>query len=81
MVTVLLLCSAVLVLVAVAIELWWGAGRRERQRASLQHTEQRLAANPATPVLAGMPTRPAQRGSVRPSSVAGSSSGVISSGS
>ncbi len=59
MVTVLLLCSAALVLVAVAIELWWGAGRRERQRASLQHTEQRLAANPATPVLAGMPTRPA----------------------
>ncbi len=54
---VLLLCSAVLVLVAVAIELWWGAARRERQRASLQHTEQRLAA--ATPVtqLAGMTPR------------------------
>lgn len=56
--TVLLLCSAVLVLVAVAIELWWGASRRERQRASLQHADQRLAANPATPALAGMPTRP-----------------------
>ena len=56
--TVLLLCSAVLVLVAIAIELWWGASRRERQRASLQHTEHRLAANPATPALAGMPARP-----------------------
>ncbi|MEG2805396.1 type II secretion system F family protein [Stenotrophomonas sp.] len=58
MATVLLLCSAILVLVAVAIELWWGAARRERQRASLLHTEQRLAANPHTPQLAGMPSRP-----------------------
>ena len=52
MTTVLLLCSAILVLVAVAIELWMGAARRERLRASLQHTEQRLAATPATPQLA-----------------------------
>lgn len=59
MTTVLLLCSAILVLVAVAIELWMGAARRERLRASLQHTEQRLAATPATPQLAGMPARPA----------------------
>lgn len=54
---VLLLCSAVLVLVAVAIELWWGAARRERQRASLQHTEQRLAAAPPVTQLAGMTPR------------------------
>jgi len=54
---VLLLCSAVLVLVAVAIELWWGAARRERQRASLQHTEQRLAAAPPVAQLAGMSPR------------------------
>lgn len=54
---VLLLCSGVLVLVAVAIELWWGAARRERQRASLQHTEQRLAAAPPVAQLAGMTPR------------------------
>lgn len=54
---VLLLCSAVLVLVAVAIELWWGAARRERQRASLQHAEQRLAAAPPVTQLAGMTPR------------------------
>ncbi|WP_421567279.1 type II secretion system F family protein [Stenotrophomonas sp. PD6] len=58
MTTVLLLCSAMLVLVAVAIELWWGAGRRERQRVSLQHAEQRLAAAPAVPTLAGTTPRP-----------------------
>jgi tight adherence protein B len=58
MTTVLLLCSAMLVLVAVAIELWWGAGRRERQRVSLQHAEQRLAAAPAIPTLAGTTPRP-----------------------
>jgi tight adherence protein B len=57
MTTVLLLCSAMLVLVAVAIELWWGAGRRERQRVSLQHAEQRLAAAPAVPTLAGTTPR------------------------
>ncbi|WP_313340968.1 type II secretion system F family protein [Stenotrophomonas sp.] len=56
MATVLLLCSAMLVLVAVAIELWWGAGRRERQRVSLQHAEQRLAA-PHVPTLAGVAPR------------------------
>lgn len=55
----LLLCSAVLVLVAAAIELWWGAARRERQRTALQHAEHRLAATPAVPTLAGMPARPA----------------------
>lgn len=54
---VLLLCSAVLVLVALAIELWWGAARRERQRASLQHAEQRLAAAPPVTQLAGMTPR------------------------
>ncbi|WNH52356.1 type II secretion system F family protein [Stenotrophomonas oahuensis] len=54
---VLLLCSAVLVLVAAAIELWWGAARRERQRASLQHTEQRLAAALPVTQLAGMSPR------------------------
>lgn len=57
MATVLLLCSAMLVLVAVAIELWLGAGRRERQRISLQHTEQRLAAQQAATPLAGMAPR------------------------
>jgi tight adherence protein B len=56
MATVLLLCSAMLVLVAVAIELWWGAGKRERQRVSLQHAEQRLAA-PHVPALAGVAPR------------------------
>jgi len=66
MTTVLLLCSAILVLVAVAIELWWGAARRERQRASLQHAEHRLAAHPATPLLAGMPARPAAAASTPP---------------
>lgn len=57
MIGVLLLCSAALVLVAAAIELWWGAARRERQRASLQHTEQRLAAAPPVTQLAGMSPR------------------------
>jgi tight adherence protein B len=57
MAAVLLLCSVMLVLVAVAIELWWGAARRERQRASLQHAEQRLAAVPPVTLLAGMTPR------------------------
>lgn len=57
MIGVLLLCSAALVLVAAAIELWWGAARRERHRASLQHTEQRLAAAPPVTQLAGMSPR------------------------
>lgn len=57
MATVLLLCSAMLVLVAVAMELWLLADRRARQRASLLHAEQRLAVGPAVPTLAGLPPR------------------------
>ena len=64
MITVLLLCSAGLVLVAIAVELWAGAGRRARQRSSLQHTEHRLAATPAPPALAGAPARAAAAAAV-----------------
>ncbi len=67
MTAVLLLCSVMLVLVAVAIELWWGAARRERQRASLLHTEQRLAAVPPVTQLAGMtPRAPAEAAAAAP---------------
>lgn len=67
---VLLLCSVVLVLVAVAIELWWGAARRERQRASLQHAEQRLAAAPPVTQLAGMTPRTPSAAPVAPAPAA-----------
>jgi len=56
---VLLLCSAALVLVAVAVELWGGAAAREQRRLSLQHAEQRLARPDTAPRLAGISDAPA----------------------
>jgi len=55
---VLLLCSAALILVALAVELWGGAAAREQRRLSLQHAEQRLARPDAAPRLAGISDAP-----------------------
>jgi len=59
MVTVLLLCSAALVLVALAVGLWSGASAREQRRLSTQHAEQRLTRVDSTPRLAGLGDAPA----------------------
>ncbi len=59
MVTVLLLCSAALVLVALAVGLWSGASAREQRRLSTQHAEQRLTRPDHAPRLAGLAESPA----------------------
>jgi len=59
MVTVLLLCSAALVLVALAVGLWSGASAREQRRLSTQHAEQRLSRTDSAPRLAGLGDAPA----------------------
>ena len=66
----LALASLVLLLLAGAVELWWGVPARRRQRASLSHAEDRLqavsgpasaaaTANPATPRGAAIAASPA----------------------
>ena len=55
---VLLLCSAALILVALAVELWGGAAAREQRRLSLQHAEQRLSRPDTAPRLAGISDAP-----------------------
>ncbi|MCW6026924.1 type II secretion system F family protein [Stenotrophomonas sp. SRS1] len=59
MVTVLLLCSAALVLVALAVGLWSSASAREQRRLSTQHAEQRLTRADSAPRLAGLGDAPA----------------------
>lgn len=59
MVTVLLLCSAALVLVALAVGLWSSANAREQHRLSTQHAEQRLTRPDHAPRLAGLGDGPA----------------------
>ncbi len=54
MIPVLVLLSLVLLLVAAAIELWWGSAARQRQRNSLVHIEQSIGV-PAHPSPATSP--------------------------
>ena len=55
MIQVLALLSAMLVLLAGAIELWWGSAARQRQRRSGVHVEQTLAGTPRVPPAAASP--------------------------
>lgn len=61
----LLIAAIVLVLLAGAVELWWGSAARARRRDSLRHLEQRLAADEArilnTPATATPAAAPASR--------------------
>ena len=64
MIPTLALLSLVLLLLAAAIELWWGSAARHRQRNSLVHIEQSLGGS-MRPAAAAAPRTPASAASPR----------------